>query len=249
MIFRNIVFSSLIVGLIAGLVHGAFQQLQVSPIIFAAEEYEVTDGEETVAEQGVAARDHHNHDHTAWSPEQGAERATYSMLSNVLVGMAFAMLLVPLMALHNFKSSKPKVDTIRGIGWGMAAMIVIFVAPAMLGLHPEVPGTVAAVLENRQLWWIYCALATAAGIALLYYGRVPLKLLGAALVALPHLTGAPHPTELTFANTAPEAVVALTALSAEFYTMTAIGMAIFFLTLGALSGYVTSRFVNLDQPA
>jgi cobalt transporter subunit CbtA len=77
--------------------------------------------------------------------------------------------------------------------WGLAGFIVFTVAPG-LGLPPELPGMPAAELGPRQVWWIGTVLATAGGLALIAYGRGPaLGFLGAALLVIPHLVGAPQP--------------------------------------------------------
>lgn len=275
MLFRSIFFSALIVGVLAGLVYGLFQQLQVSPIIYAAETFEVAEeaaaphshgeadhhhetdhaaphshgeaGHHPEAEQ--AATDGHHHDPEAWAPADGMERVLFTLSANVMTGFSFALILVSLMALHNLKSNKPKVNALRGIGWGIAGLLVVFVAPALFGLHPEVPGTEAAALENRQLWWTGCALATAIGIAILYYAPAKLKGLGILVAAVPHMIGAPMPEHHGFANMDPVAVQALTELTHQFFSMTAIGMAIFFVVLGALSGLMVQKFVKLDADA
>ena len=236
--FRNIIFSALIAGIVSGLIYGMFQATQISPIIYAAEEYEVSD------DNGQVNDGHdHSHDHEAWGPEDGMERILYTLGSTILTSISFAIILTALMQWHNLKSSKPKITWLSGLGWGLAFMISFFVAPAMFGLHPEVPGTQAAQLEHRQLWWLFCAIGTLLGLAVLYYAPAKFKLGGLLLIALPHIVGAPHITSgLTFANTDPAAVQALTTLSKQFYNMTAIGMLIFCLALGALSGFAVNRF-------
>ena len=249
MVFRNIVLSAVVVGIISGVLYGVFQQAGISPIIYAAEGYEVSDdatasGHAHVHDDGVV------HAHDGWAPADGAERIAYTYGANILTGIAFAIFLISLMALHNYKSTKPPVDAGRGALWGIAALVTVFVAPALFGLHPEVPGTQAAALDSRQAWWVFCVASTGAGIAALYYLPALFKLIGAVLVAAPHAVGAPHPAGgLDFANTDPNAVAALTELSQQFFWMTAAGMAIFCLLLGVLSGYATSRFVDLRAAA
>ena len=150
------------------------------------------------------------------------------------------------MALHNLKANKPNITPLSGAAWGVSAMLAFFVAPALFGLHPEVPGTVAATLENRQGWWALCVALTAAGIAVFYYAPLKLKLGGIVLVAIPHIMGAPMPEQQGFANPDPVAIAALSELSAQFYLLSAIGMGIFFVIIGALSGFAVQRFVKLD---
>ena len=40
MIFRNIVYAAIFVGLVSGLIYGVFQQTQLTPIIYSAEKFE-----------------------------------------------------------------------------------------------------------------------------------------------------------------------------------------------------------------
>ncbi|MCJ8338903.1 MAG: CbtA family protein [Pseudomonadales bacterium] len=239
MTLRNLILSALMVGVISGLCYGLFQQLQVNPLIYAAEVYEVAEPAAATASDG------HSHDHgEAWGPEDGMPRMAFTLGSNITIAFALALIMISLMALHNQKSLKPKLNALSGAAWGIVAMFCFFVAPAMLGLHPEVPGTNAAELESRQIWWLFCALASALGIAVVYYGSVLLKAVGGLIVAAPHLIGAPLPTEHGFANTDPVAVQALTELTSQFYMMTAIGMLILFIIMGVLSGLSLKKFVH-----
>lgn len=251
MAFRNILLSAIMVGLFSGLLYGLFQHFQISPIIYAAEDYEAP--EQTMAQSAtpdISSHDHghdngHHHDEAAWEPSDGTERIGYTVGADIAIGIAYSIFMISLMALHNLKASKPQVTPLSGAFWGISAMLAFFVAPAMFGLHPEVPGTEAAALENRQGWWFLCVALTAVGIAVLYYAPIKLKLGGVILAAIPHLMGAPIPKEHGFANTDPVAVAALSELTAQFYLLTGIGMAIFFILIGALSGFAVQRFVKL----
>ena len=115
-----------------------------------------------------------------------------------------------------------------------------------MGIHPEIPGTIAQSLEHRQIWWISSATATAAGLLMLYYGKNPVKLGGLVLIVLPQLVGAPVTEKLGFANTDPAAIAALSKLSSQFIIMTSIGMVVFCVLLGTLSGLASARFVRLS---
>jgi cobalt transporter subunit CbtA len=246
MTFRNIVYSALVVGIIAGSLYGLFQQLQINPIIYAAEAYEVGEAE---AQPAVEAHDHgdghsHDHGHEGWSPEHGFERIMATLFANILVGVAFSILLISIMALHNLKSSKPPLNWKTGALWGLGLMLSIFAAPSLLGIHPEIPGTVAAQLEHRQIWWVASSIATAAGLLIIYYGANAFKLGGVVLIVLPHLMGAPKMDSLSFANSDPVAVAALSDLSSQFIIMTSIGILIFCVLLGALSGFASTRYIK-----
>lgn len=257
MVFRNILLSAIMVGLISGALYGTFQHLQISPIIYAAEEFEVAEEsapvvavvEASVIEahsHGSDSHGSHHHDEEAWGPEDGFERIAYTIGADVAVGIAFALFMISFMALHNLKASKPKVGALSGAAWGIAALMTFFVAPALFGLHPEVPGTEAAVLQNRQGWWLLCAVLTACGIAILYYAPMRFKLVGGVVALTPHLIGAPMPEQHGFANTDVAAVQALTELASQFYLMTSVGMILFFVVLGVMSGGVVNRFVRLS---
>ncbi len=52
----------------------------------------------------------------------------------------------------------------------------------------------AADLMDRQIWWIATAAATAGGLALIAFkGTAVWSMLGVALIAAPHIIGAPQP--------------------------------------------------------
>ena len=62
------------------------------------------------------------------------------------------------------------------------------------GLPPELPGTPAADIVERQTWWLATAVASGIGIALIAFGGHWLwKVAGLALIVVPHVIGAPAP--------------------------------------------------------
>ena len=66
--------------------------------------------------------------------------------------------------------------------WGLAGFAAFTLAPN-LGLPPELPAMPAADLLARQAWWIGTVVATAAGLALIVFGRSPwFAVLGIALL-------------------------------------------------------------------
>lgn len=250
MLFRNIVFSALIVGVITGCIYGLYQQLMVNPIIYAAEEFEI--GELEISEQDTAqlnstlpAEENHSHDHDqeAWHPENGAQRIMMTLAANILVAAAFSMILLAAMALHNFKSTRPPVNWRSGFVWGAALLLSVYISPVMLGLRPEIPGTLAQSLSDRQTWWVVCVVFTLIGLVILYYAHSWMKILGPVLIALPHILSifVSSPQLHGYVNTDPAAVAALDALTTRFSVLTSIGMVIFFLILGGLCGLTSSR--------
>ena len=91
----------------------------------------------------------------------------------------------------------------------------------------------AAGLFDRQIWWAATALASAAGLALLVFSK-PLqwKALGAAVLIAPHAIGAPHTHET---GSVPGE------LAAQFVAASLLAAAVFWVVLGAVSGWLHRR--------
>lgn len=120
-----------------------------------------------------------------------------------------------------------------GALWGLAGFAVFCLAPT-LGLPPELPGTAAAELGQRQSWWVGTAAATALGLAMLVFARHwLLKVAGAALLVVPHVIGAPQPE--VHQSLAPET------LEAQFKIASWVTNAVFWLALGLLSAWFYRR--------
>ena len=228
MLFRKILLASLLAGLISGGMLGILQQFTTTPIIIAAEAYEISE---------PAAPTEPGEQEQGWAPRDGLERFLYSMLAAIVIACAYALLLQSAMSLTG------RANVRNGILWGLAGYAVFFVAPS-LGLSPEIPGTQAAALEGRQVWWLATIAMTAAGLGILVFGKKLVKLAGIPLLLVPQFLGAPHPETPGFANTSADAVVSLTTLEHEFIIATAITLAVFWIVLGLLSGYACERYLN-----
>ena len=162
----GLLLPALIAGLVAGLVAAILHQLFLVPLILQAEVLEAAG---------------HAHPGAA-----GIERTLFSVVFTCLGACGFALLLAGCFALARDVSWR------SGLLWGLAGFATFSLAPAM-ALPPELPGAHAADLVARQAWWIGTAAATATGLACLVLPKsIPLKLLGVALIALPHLIGAPQ---------------------------------------------------------
>ncbi len=183
------------------------------------------DHDEAASEDGATAHDHSHGD--AGDEGSALTRNFWTVVFFGLVYVGYAMVLV---AGFGLASAYGKVITAReGILWGIAGFAVFQLAPAM-GLAPELPGTMAADLGDRQLWWWGTALATALGLASIAYGRgVAALVVGVALLAAPHVIGAP---ELEgFSGVAPPEVSAA-------FAARALGVA---LAVWALMGWVAGH--------
>lgn len=252
MIFRQIVLYALLVGLLAGAVVSVVQTLQVVPIIIAAEEYE---GAGAAAEQmlipSLQDSGHHAADEeNAWAPADGMERTAFTFLSNSLTAMGFALLLMAAM-MASFMLKGNDGSQRRwwyGLAWGLAGYTVFWLAPA-IGLPPEIPLQAAAQLEDRQLWWVFTVICTAAGLGGLFYAKAPWRWAAPLLLLVPHIVGAPHPEGVMFPDQPPEAAAALELLAQEFIGATAIANAVLWMILGLTSAWAIRRIANAVKQA
>lgn len=220
--FKRIAYVAAFAGLLAGLLLTAAQQIRVIPILLQSEVYE----EAAAAKQAQTAPAHAGHEHEPdeWQPENGWQRTAFTAAANIVLSVAFALLLAATISLRG-----ETVDWRRGLLWGLAGYVVFFVAPS-LGLPPELPGTEAAALGQRQLWWILTVTLTAVGLGMLVFVRHwAIKIAGVALLAVPHLVGAPHPQ--MHSSTAPAELIT------AFIIATIITNAVFWLALGGLTGF------------
>ncbi len=196
--------SALFAGFAAGLIAALLQFVFVEKLILLAEDYETgarvhfagvmkaSDAETAPAAEAAtdtAAGDHAT-GHEATEEASPLKRHALTVLFATLTYTGFALVLVAGFAAAESVGHRP--DLKAGLLWGLAGFAAFQLAPAV-GLEPELPGTMAAGLENRQIWWAGTAIATGAGLALLAFGRgVPAWIGGLVLLALPHVIGAPE---------------------------------------------------------
>ncbi|MDE0727370.1 MAG: CbtA family protein [Alphaproteobacteria bacterium] len=229
--FKSILLSALLSGIVAGFALTGLQTLKVYPLIFAAEVFEN-------AGQSEAGHAHDQVDKDAddeWAPADGAERLLYSLLANVLLGVALGLVLAAIFALRGV------VDWRQGVIWGLAGFVAVHLAPAF-GLPPELPGMPAGDLLARQTWWFATALLTAGGMALIFLGTAMIwRLVGTAMIVLPHIYGAPHPATM-------ESGVPAT-LAADFATASLATNLVFWAILGNLAAIAMARLSRGDTAA
>jgi cobalt transporter subunit CbtA len=224
--FKRIAQTAGFTGLLAALLLTLLQSLWVAPLILQAETWEKP--------AAIQAHEHaegtsagHVHDAEAWEPENGWQRVLSTTGGNLVVAVGFALMLAALYTLRAPASAR------EGALWGLAGYAVFVVAPT-LGLPPELPGTVAADLTQRQIWWVSAAASTAVGLALMVFARHwLLKALGALILVVPHLVGAPQPA--VHSALAPEA------LQTQFKLASLLTNAAFWVALGWLSAWLFRR--------
>jgi cobalt transporter subunit CbtA len=224
--FKRIAQTAGFTGLLAALLLTLLQSFWVAPLILQAETWEKPAAVE-VHEHGEGSMTGHVHDAEAWEPENGWQRVLSTTGGNLVVAVGFALMLAALYTLRAPASAR------EGILWGLAGYAVFVVAPT-LGLPPELPGTVAADLTQRQIWWVGTAASTAAGLALMVFARHwLLKALGAMFLVVPHLVGAPQPA--VHSALAPEA------LQTQFKLASLLTNAAFWVALGWISAWLFRR--------
>ena len=234
-LFRSIVFSAAVAGLVVGTAVTVAQQFGTVPLIQKAEIDEHA-AQARVTAGTAAVHQHAGHDHgvAAWEPRAGLERNSFTAAANILTAIGFALMLSGIYALRG----RP-VTWHEGLLWGLGGFIVFTVAPG-LGLPPGLPGTAAASLEARQIWWVATAAATAAGLGLLVFRRTAwAAILGLCLIALPHLIGAPKLPEV-------HADVS-EALAHQFIVAVTLTSLLFWVLLGSLTSIAYGRFSAREQ--
>jgi cobalt transporter subunit CbtA len=210
-VFRRLVNAALCAGLLSGFVAAIGHQLVTVPLILEAETYEAAAPHPTAAS------------------ESGVGRAAGTLVADFLTAIGFALLVAAGLTLRG-----GAVTWRDGLFWGLAGFAAFTLAPG-IGLPPEIPGTAAAPLAARQLWWLATALSTGSALALLaftvgaYWAAIAV-----ILIVLPHLYGAPQPAQ--FAAAAPAA------LAYRFVVATTLVSFLFWAALGASTGYFYRRF-------
>jgi cobalt transporter subunit CbtA len=228
----RVLLAALVAGVLAGGFATAAQQVRVVPLILAAETYET--GEASHGHDEAAATVAQSQDAAEpWAPADGIERTLFTAGANLLVGVAFSLILTAGILL-----SRQAVGLSSGIAWGAAGFVAFVLAPNF-GLPPELPGMAAADLPARQGWWAATVVLTAAGLWIFAFRRgIGWMALGVALVLAMHIVGAPQPA-------AHETGVPAN-LAAEFAVATIVTSAAFWVVLGGLLGYALNRAMSAE---
>jgi len=238
---KTLILSAAAAGLAAGLLTAVVQHVTTTPIIIEAETYESGSAAGPPGHMPAAASaavpaelaENTAGPEAEWGPDNGFERTLYTSLSTTLVGVGFGLALLGAMVLAGVR-----IEARTGLAFGMAGFVAVALAPA-LGLPPEIPGSGAAALESRQVWWFATMAATAIGLAgLLLTRTIYLQIGGAVLIAMPHIVGAPRPNE--FVSTAPAE------LAGHFAAASLAVTAMFWAVLGFASGAFYERLARTE---
>ncbi|PWB80140.1 MAG: cobalt transporter [Methylocystaceae bacterium] len=218
---QRLLMVGVIAGLAVGLAIAALQHVTTTPLIVAAEVYE------TAAEHahGGDAGAHEQAEAHGWEPAPGLERTAATSVATSVTAIGYALVLLALMLLAN-----EPIEPGRAALWGACAFAATGLATS-LGLAPELPGSAVGDLVSRQIWWVATAAATGSGLFALLRIEAPLvKLAGVALIAAPHLVGAPEPA--AHASTVPAE------LAARFAATSLVVHALTWILVGAGVGFV-----------
>ena len=234
--FQRLLSGALIAGIGAGLVAALLHFVFVQDLILLGERYEMGEivhfGEGMAHGHAAEGGNHDAHDH-AHAPGEASTLMRNALTVGFTVALyaAYAMLLVAGFAVA--AQFGLHVTAVQGTLWGLAGFAAFQLSPAM-GLAPELPGTMAADIGARQVWWWGTLAATGIAAAMLGYGRsVVFAAIGAALLLAPHLIGAPVLDG--FSSPAPAELGALFAAR-----VLGVGLAAW-LVLGWLAGWLWSR--------
>jgi cobalt transporter subunit CbtA len=230
----RILATGLMAGVLAGVIVSGLQHVTTTPLIFKAETYEKSEGGHShthapvAPAQGTEAAPGSQELADEWSPADGIERTAFTTLATVGAGIGFAFILISLVV-----ASGATLTARSGALWGAAAFVATGLAPA-LGLPPELPGSAAAELMHRQVWWIGTVLATGIGLWLIARTTGTLAiLLGIALIVTPHVIGAPHPAEFTSEVPAE--------IAGHFTASSLVVHAVLWVLVGSIAGLIWQR--------
>lgn len=224
----RIVFVALISGALAGLTTSFLQLMLLQPMIVAAEALEKpnhADHGATAAAAPVPAV-HAGHGGMA----HGADGKRVATTAVATVGAAVGFGLMLLAAMLAFGET---VSIRSGLLWGAGGFLATSLAPAF-GLPPELPGAASADVTARQLWWVGTAVATALGLLALRYRRWWSLPVAVALIAAPHVIGAPNAAGVV--GTVPAG------LATSFVVHSLVIQAFLWLGIGALIGHFWNAY-------
>lgn len=214
MVFRTISIA-LLAGVLAGMCLFALQRTLTVPLIHKAERYE-KEASSVESSSDIFAKD--------------PLRSMATLLGDIIVSVGFAFILGGIYALSG-RHGWP-----YGLLFGLAGFATFQLAPAVV-VPPAVPGMDVASLALRQTGWWVAAGSTIAGLILLFNLRRWAKLAGVLVLLLPAAV-----FRLLLSLPAPTTPLHPLDLLDQAFVMRTLGcMLVFWLVLGAVSGYLFAR--------
>ena len=213
MLFRTI-YSAVVAGILAGVALFALQSWTTLPLIHQAERYEKTDAASYPESRDIDVL------------ETGYVRAVSTAVGDMLVAVGFGMLLAAIYALSG------RDGLTAGLISGLAGFAMFYLGPAIV-VPPSIPALKLAPLYLRQSAWLFAALCTGLGLAVLAIAPRGLRLAGIPLLVLPSVL-------FRYMFPLSRGAASSHALSAmeRLFIVRALGDGlIFWLVLGAISGW------------
>ena len=214
---------------------GGIQIFLVNPVIYSAEVYE-TEEAFTLA---LSDQYDHEHSHRQWAPEHGLERKQFTLVSSIFAGIGFAAVMLAIMNQIQLSLNR-SFNWLKGVLWGLAGFLSVFVAPA-IGVPPEIPGMQTALIEHRQICWVLTVFSVAIGLALIAFTPLKLKAVGLLFLALPYLFIVPKFEGALFQHEDPAVVKALQLIHIQFVTYSGIANLIFWVAMGVACALTLKR--------
>ena len=213
MVFRTI-SCALLAGFLAGLCLFLIQRSSTLPLIRAAETYEKANSIESASD--------------AFATEPVRSLAT--LLGDIFVATAFGLILTGVYAISG------RDGWLYGLLCGLVGFATFHLAPAMV-TPPAVPGMEMAPLGARQIAWWTAAVSAVIAFILVFKLTWPSKLVGILFFFVP-ATVLRLLLPLTASTTQSNS---LALLDQAFMIRTLLGMLVFWLILGGISGYLFAR--------
>lgn len=237
--------AAVVAGLVSGVLMTGAQELKVTPLILHAEQYEsgVVEHSSVKALPGLFALAAsiapvtpalaHGDEEGEGGILFGLDRFGGTLMANLVTGAGFGLLLFAASVITGVP-----ITLRNGVLWGAAGWLAFQFLPA-IGLPPELPGFPAADLFDRQAWWMATVVLSSVGLYFLVLRpELWAKVVGVAILAAPHIYGAPQPTDIA------SDVPAL--LGAEFAVAALATTAFFWVVLGLLLGGAMDRTARAD---
>ncbi|MBF6569418.1 MAG: CbtA family protein [Candidatus Binataceae bacterium] len=218
------IYPAIAAGILAGVVFFTLQCWTTLPLIHQAERYE------NAAPAHVAS-------HAGEAPDSKFLRAAFTTAGDVLVAIGFGLLLTAMYAISG------RYGLIAGMIWGLAGFATFQLGPALV-VSPSIPALELAPLPLRQNAWLIAALLTGIGLAIFAFGPKVAKFGGLLLLFVPIVLFRylfPLPNEAVPAQ-------AVAALEHNFILLVIGDNLIFWLVLGAISGWMFEIACNPEGP-